>query len=51
MQIRKGETRQEYIVHQPWDKFLYRGVTGTNGRQIESKKGKKMMGSTVIGTP
>lgn len=25
--------------------------TGTNEMQIESKRGKKMMGYTVIGTP
>ena len=35
----------------PGTVFLYGGVTGTNEMQIESNKGKKMMGDTVIGTP
>lgn len=54
MEIRRGEKGLVgvYIVQLwPWDNFLYCGVTGTNEMQIESKKGKKVMGYTVIGTP
>ncbi len=41
-----------YCTTLPWDYFyLYCGVAGTNEVQMESEKGKKMMGSAVIGTP
>lgn len=54
MEIRKGEKGHMWVCilySWPQDDFLYCGVTGTNEMQIESKKGKKMMGYTVIGTP
>lgn len=54
MGIRKGERGLVvvYIIQLgPETIFLCCGVTGTNEMQIESRRGKKMMCYTVIGTP